>query len=87
VNEVLSGAVVMAYLVASLFFLRFWSRSRDVLFGYFALAFFLLAGQRLALALTGERFEDSVPFYSVRLLAFLVILLAIWNKNRSHAPS
>jgi uncharacterized protein DUF5985 len=33
-----------------LFFLRFWRESRDLLFGYFAVAFFLLAIQRVPVA-------------------------------------
>jgi hypothetical protein len=82
-NQILSGAVVMAYMVAGLFFLRFWKRSSDSLFIYFAIAFWILAGQRLALAFTQERNEDDLVFYVVRLAAFILILVAIWNKNQS----
>jgi hypothetical protein len=82
-NQVLSGAIVMAYVVAGLFFLRFWKRSSDTLFIYFAIAFWILAVQRLALTLTSEGNEDNLLFYIIRLAAFVLILLAIWNKNRS----
>ena len=73
----------MGYLVAGLFFLKFWKKSRDRLFSFFALAFFILAGQRFALALTTQNSEHTLFLYVVRLLAFLVILGAIVDKNRS----
>jgi hypothetical protein len=82
-NDLLSGAMVMGYFVAGLFFLRFWRRTRDVLFLFFAIAFWILAGQRFALGLTSEQFEDDTIFYVARLLAFILIIVAIWNKNRS----
>jgi hypothetical protein len=81
-NQLVSGAIVMGYAVVGLFFLRFWKQSRDRLFGFFALAFFVLAGQRLALALTTQTNEGAVYLYIVRLLAFVIILVAILDKNR-----
>jgi len=82
-NQFVSGAITMGYLVAGLFFLKFWKQSRDRLFSLFAFAFFILAGQRLALALTTRNSEGTVLLYAVRLVAFLVILVAIMDKNRS----
>ncbi len=82
-NMFISGAITMAYFVVGLFFLRFWKQSRDRLFGMFALAFFILAIQRLALALTTQTSEGTVFLYVVRLIAFLIILAAIVDKNRS----
>ena len=38
----LSGAVVMGFWLAGLFFLRFWRRTRDELFLAFTLSFWLL---------------------------------------------
>lgn len=81
--QLMSGAIVAGYLVAGLFFLRYWRQSRDRLFVIFALAFWLLAAQRLALALTTQYFEDVTWLYGVRLLAFVLILLAIIDKNRA----
>ena len=49
----------------------------------FALAFGLLALQRLALALSEPLDEWRTGLYMVRLLAFLLILGAIVDKNRS----
>lgn len=73
----------MGYVVVALFFLRFWKLSKDRLFGFFSLAFFVLGAQRLALALTTQTNEGSVLLYGIRLLAFGIILVAILDKNRS----
>lgn len=81
-NQFVSGALLTGYLVASLFFLRFWKRTRDVLFVFFSIAFLLLGGQRLALEIVGERYEHNAAFYIPRLVAFILILYAIWHKNQ-----
>jgi hypothetical protein len=85
-NHLITGAMTMGYLVAALFFLRFWKKSKDQLFLFFAIAFFLLGGQRLALGVTAERLEDDTVFYVIRLAAYVLILVAIWLKNRSSRP-
>lgn len=82
VNLVVSGMLVAAYAVASLFFLRFWNETRDRLFGIFAGAFFLLGLQRLLLALMETSPGGTVWLYGIRLLAFVLILGAIVDKNR-----
>lgn len=82
-TQLLSGAIIAGYLVASLFFLRFWRDTRDRLFAMFAGAFLVLALQRLALALTTQTSENVVYLYAVRLAAFLLILFAIVDKNRA----
>ena len=85
-EQFVSGAITMGYLVAGLFFLRFWKTTRDSLFVFFAVAFWVLAGQRLALAVTTRTVEDLTFLYVVRLLAFVLILVAIVEKNRSRTP-
>jgi hypothetical protein len=82
VSQLISGALVMGYFVAGLYFLRFWRDTRDRLFGIFAAAFWLLAAQRAALALTTDPTGEQLLLYSVRLLAFVLILAAIIDKNR-----
>jgi amino acid transporter len=77
-----SGAILMGYGVCALFFLRFWRQTRDRLFLVFALAFGLLGLQRLALVLTEPVEESRTGLYVVRLVAFLLILGAIVDKNR-----
>jgi hypothetical protein len=77
----LSGALTMGYLVAALFFAKFWSESRDRLFGFFALTFALLAVQRALLSLL----EPAELLYGIRLVAFLILIVAIVEKNRAAA--
>jgi hypothetical protein len=81
-DQLITGAIVMGYAVAGLFFVRFWRQTSDRLFLIFAISFWLLGFQRLALALTSDILESDTGFYLVRLLAFLLILLAILDKNR-----
>ena len=81
--DFLSGAVAFGFLVCMLFFLRYWSRSRDELFLSFALAFGLLGVGQAILALANIPTEERGSLYLFRLVAFLLILVAIYRKNRS----
>ena len=81
INQFLLGAVVAGCAVAGLFFLRFWRRTRDRLFVIFAIAFWTLGANWLALAFTTQD-EVRTALYVVRLLAFLLILGGIIDKNR-----
>jgi hypothetical protein len=83
--DFLSGAVTLGFLVCALFFLRFWRRTRDGLFLAFATAFLLLGFGQALLALANIPQEERSSLYLIRLLAFSVILLAIFRKNRSAA--
>ena len=79
-----SGAIVVGALLASLFFLRFWRQSRDRFFLYFGLAFLLQGAGRIAPAF-GMTAPHEELLYLSRLLAYLLIVLAIWTKNRAGA--
>jgi uncharacterized membrane protein HdeD (DUF308 family) len=81
VEQFLLGAIAMAALLAALFFLRFWKNTRDRFFFYFALSFGIEGVNRAALALTGNPNEDRPFFYFVRFLSFLLIIVAIADKN------
>jgi len=81
--DFLSGAVAFGFAVCCLFFLRYWSRSRDELFLIFALAFGLLGLGQAILALANIPTEERGSLYLIRLTAFLLILLAIYRKNRT----
>jgi predicted membrane-bound spermidine synthase len=85
-SSFLAGAVMMAYVVIGLFFLRYWRKTRDRFFGLFSLSFFLLALERNVIAANDVQIEELPKFYVIRLVAFLTIMIAIWDKNRS-APS
>jgi hypothetical protein len=84
-RQVLSGVLAAGLLVAALFFLRFWRESADRLFGFFAGAFALMGANALALGLTSPNDEFRVVLYGVRLLAFLLIFYAIFDKNRERS--
>ena len=78
----LSGAVAAGFVVAGLFFLRFWKRTRDNLFVAFALAFWLLGLTQTLLALADIPVEERSWLYLLRLAAFSLILVSIFLKNR-----
>ena len=79
------GAIAMGFCIAGLYFLRFWKETHDNLFGFFALAFFGLALNRIMITLF--RLTSEVPnyLYVIRLVAFLLILYAILEKNLRRA--
>jgi len=79
-NQFLFGCIFLGFLAASLFFLKFWRKTRDSLFLMFSLAFALLAVERVLLAFVFQGNEFKV--YLIRLAAFVVILVAIIQKNR-----
>lgn len=74
---------MMGCLVASMFFFRFWTKTRDRLFAIFGWAFMIMGLERLVLALTPNfNSEDHAYIYLIRLAAFMLILFGIWDKNR-----
>ena len=77
----LSGAIVMGFAVAGLFFLRFWKRSGDGLFLAFAVSFWLLGLCQALLTFSAVPVEERTPLYLLRLAAFVLILLAVFRKN------
>lgn len=77
----LSGAVTLGFLIAGAFFLRFWRKTRDRLFLAFAAAFALLAANQILAAFLGAS-DELTPFtYLLRVLGFVLILVAIVDKN------
>ena len=78
-----AGAITLGFLIAGLFFLRFWRDTRDTLFAAFAGAFLLLGAGQALLTFFAVEDEERSGLYLVRLTAFLCILIAIVRKNRS----
>ncbi len=83
-RELLSGVIATGSLVAALSFLKFWRRSDDRLFAFFAAAFAVFAANAVALGLADPQAERTIALYVIRLLGSLLILLAIADKNRLH---
>jgi hypothetical protein len=86
-NPVLAGAIACATLVVAVFFLRFWRSSGDRFFLFFAISFALESANRVALALSADSNEERPAFYLVRLVSYVLILVAIADKNRRPPPA
>lgn len=81
-NDFISGASTIASLAIALFFFRFWRRSGERLFMFFGIAFIVFAANRIVLTALEETDEASAYVYLVRLAAFVLIIVAILDKNR-----
>ena len=79
----LAGAIVAGFAFAGLFFLKFWTRTRDELFLAFTGAFWLLGLGQALLTFSNIPLEERSWLYLLRLAAFVLILTAIWRKNRT----
>jgi hypothetical protein len=80
--QFLLGAIAFGSALAALNFLRFWRQTRDRFFLLFALSFLLEALGRVVLAVYPQMSEDNPAFYLGRVIAYGLILSAIWLKNR-----
>ncbi len=85
-KEFLWGLLAMASAVASLLFLRYGKVTRDRLFLYFSAAFLAMTFNWIGLAddRAGHR-ASVIVAYTLRLLAFVLILIGIIDKNRARA--
>ncbi len=83
-QQMLTGAIAIGWLLAGLFFFRFWHQTRDRFFLWFALSFWLESANRVAIGLIGNSStsEANPVVYGLRIVAYGLILLAIWQKNR-----
>jgi hypothetical protein len=77
------GAIAMASLVISLFFLRFWKTTRDRFFLFFAASFLLEAINRVMTGISVLQNEESPMYYLIRLIAYSLIIIAIIDKNKT----
>lgn len=77
----LLGVIATASFVAGFYFLKFWKSTRDRFFLLFA-AYILVEGlNRASFLLLTKPNEGSPRIYLVRLVSFLLILVAILRKN------
>lgn len=81
IDSFLLGVIATSSIVASLFFLKFWRRTHDSLFIFFAVAFLIEGLNRTAILFAVRPSEGSPWIYIVRLAAFLIILAGILRKN------
>lgn len=76
------GALAMACFTAGLFFFRFWRTTQDRFFLWFALSFWIQTAGRILQAVAEPVPDENIPaFYTMRLVAFALILFAIIEKN------
>jgi hypothetical protein len=80
--QFVTGATVMACIVAVSFFVRFWHRTREPLFAWFAVAFGLMGLNWGLLALVDPADEFRPYLYLLRLAAYGTIIAAVIQKNR-----
>ena len=81
-NPFLAGAATISLLVIAMFFLRFWRRTHDRLFLFFAGAFLILMVERIIRAGMEVETEWAPYVYMVRLAAFILIIIGVVDKNR-----
>jgi hypothetical protein len=76
----LNGIIFASAFAATFFFFNSWKKTRDQLFLCFSLAFALFGIERVVLTFVSKHDEYNV--YLIRLVGFLLILAAIFQKNR-----
>jgi hypothetical protein len=81
-HDILTGAIAMASVTVGVFFLKYWKMTRDRFFLYFAASFWIEGLNRVHMGLTDPSVEYRAASYLVRLLAYGLIVVAIWEKNR-----
>ncbi|HEV2209817.1 MAG TPA: DUF5985 family protein [Verrucomicrobiae bacterium] len=79
-KAMLAGAILVSAWAISVFFMRFWRKTHDPLFAFFAAAFLLLGIERIGMLVFAGGTEGSI--YLIRLVAFVLILAGIIGKNR-----
>jgi uncharacterized membrane protein HdeD (DUF308 family) len=77
----LLGVIATSSIIASIFFLKFWRKTGDSFFLAFAASFFIEGLNRCGVLLLEKPNEGNPWVYLVRLLSFLLILVAILRKN------
>jgi hypothetical protein len=85
--QILRGMLLLSSVVAAVFFARFYAKSRDRFFALFAAAFAMMACNWLGVGLTLAHEESRKWVYVVRLVAFLLMLAGIVEKNRPKKSS
>lgn len=84
-RQFLWGSLATSSLVVTLLFLRYWTVTRDRLFLFFAIAFAVMGINWISLAVVDSDMEHRYVLYVPRLLAFLMIIAGIVDKNRRSA--
>jgi hypothetical protein len=81
-SNFIPGLLTAGFLVAALFFVKFYARTRDALFVAFAVAFSLFAAEQALVGFWGLASEDRTWFYLLRFAGFVLIIIGVLAKNR-----
>jgi hypothetical protein len=82
---VMRGILIATSLIAAVFFARFFNKTRDRFFAWFAAAFALLTINWIGSALLDPHEESRKLIFVVRLAAFAMIIAAVIEKNRKRS--
>ena len=82
----LLGIIFTMNIIAAVYFLKFWRKTHERLFLAFGAAFLIEGFNRLGFLFLEDPSEGSPTIYTIRLMAFLLVLAAILSKNRPAAP-
>jgi hypothetical protein len=78
----LSGAIFLGYGIIALTFARFWRRTGERFFLFFAFAFLLFAADQIILVSTRLENSPTPLVYLTRLAGFTLIVAAMIDQNR-----
>ena len=81
--QFMNGAIAMGCATAALFFWRFYRQTGDRLFAWFSAAFSVFALERIGLLYVGPDEAARAATYLARLTGFVLIIVAIIDKNRA----
>lgn len=81
--QFLTAVLMTLYFVSALLFFRTWRRTGDRFFVWFSAAFALLGIERLLLGVLNLPESPNVAIYVIRLIGFVLIIVAIVGKNRA----
>ena len=76
-----TGVATAGFLIAALFFFRFWKATQDTFFVILGIAFVLFAANQAAVVLLEVSHEEQSWIYVLRLVGFALLLVAIALKN------
>jgi hypothetical protein len=85
--EMLGGALVLSYLMAATYFLKFWRRTGDRIFLHFGVAFCLFVLNQLVTSLPDVAANTDGYEYLLRVIGFVVIIIGIVDKNVDRGKS
>ncbi len=94
IGPFLSGICMITFAASGVFFLKYYKASGDRFFRLFSFACWFLAVERIALLFVTSQFT-SVPtpeskseswVFIFRMIAFLLIMFAIYDKNKRSSP-